>query len=109
MAAEPKEPSRTIVDQQRALLDRFPFSDTQDFDDADHGFLGTLPAGQIKDSDGRPVWDLGSYDFLTGDAPDSVNPSLWRQSLLAAKHGLYEVVEGIYQVRGFDLSNTTFV
>ncbi|MFJ6512937.1 alkyl/aryl-sulfatase [Streptomyces sp. NPDC091406] len=109
MATEPKPAARTIIDQQQALLEHFPFSDTQDFDDADRGFLGTLSPGQIKDADGRTVWDLGSYDFLTGDAPDSVNPSLWRQSRLSAKHGLYEVVEGIYQVRGFDLSNTTFI
>ena len=55
------------------------------------------------------VWDNDVYSFLTGDAPTSVHPSLWRQSTLAAKQGLYEVVEGIYQVRGLDLSNITFV
>ena len=60
-------------------------------------------------ADGRVVWDNDVYDFLTGDAPTSVHPSLWRQSILAAKQGLYEVVEGIYQVRGLDLSNITFV
>ncbi len=55
------------------------------------------------------VWDNDAYSFLTGDAPTSVHPSLWRQSTLAAKQGLYEVVEGIYQVRGFDLSNISFI
>jgi alkyl sulfatase BDS1-like metallo-beta-lactamase superfamily hydrolase len=52
------------------------------------------------------VWDTDSYVFLTGEAPASVNPSLWRQSTLVAKQGLYEVVEGLYQVRGLDLCPT---
>ena len=55
------------------------------------------------------VWDNDVYDFLGGEAPPSVHPSLWRQSALVAKQGLYEVVEGIYQVRGMDLSNVTFI
>ena len=55
------------------------------------------------------VWDNDVYAFLDGPAPASVHPSLWRQSTLAAKQGLYEVVPGIYQVRGLDLSNITFV
>ncbi len=55
------------------------------------------------------MWDNDSYAFIDGDAPDSVNPSLWRQAGLVAMQGLFEVVEGIYQVRGFDLSNITFV
>ncbi|GAB3170464.1 alkyl sulfatase dimerization domain-containing protein [Myceligenerans halotolerans] len=105
----PNPPSATIARQQQDLLARLPFADTQDFEDADRGFLGTAASGQIRDAGGRVVWDLDSYDFLRGDAPDSVNPSLWRQSRLAARHGLYEVVEGIYQVRGLDLSNVTFV
>ena len=55
------------------------------------------------------VWDNDAYAFLSGDAPTSVHPSLWRQSKLCAKQGLYEVVEGIYQVRGLDLSNISFI
>ncbi|WP_435737250.1 alkyl sulfatase dimerization domain-containing protein [Cellulosimicrobium sp. PMB13] len=105
----PKPASDTIVQQQRALLESLPFSDTQDFDDASRGFLGKLEPGVVTRSDGSPAWDGDTYDFLTGDAPDTVNPSLWRQSTLVAQQGLYEVVEGIYQVRGLDLSNITFV
>jgi alkyl sulfatase BDS1-like metallo-beta-lactamase superfamily hydrolase len=86
-----------------------PFEDTRDFDDADRGFLGALEPCVITAADGRVVWDNGAYAFLSGDAPPSVHPSLWRQSQLAAKQGLYEVVEGIYQARGLDLSNITFV
>ena len=55
------------------------------------------------------VWDVDAYDFIDGECPETVNPSLWRQSQLAAIHGLFEVTEGIYQVRGLDLSNMTIV
>ncbi|ERK70273.1 alkyl/aryl-sulfatase [Leifsonia aquatica] len=106
---EQKPPTDAIRKANAALLQSLPFDDETDFEDADRGFLGTVDAPTITRADGRTVWDFSSYDFLTGAAPDSVNPSLWRQSRLVAKHGLYEVVEGIYQVRGFDLSNITFV
>lgn len=85
------------------------FGDTRDFDDADRGFLGTLEPCVIRDANGEVVWDGDSFSFVTGEAPATVHPSLWRQATLTAKHGIYEVVEGIYQVRGFDLSNITFV
>src|SRR5215208_457448 len=67
------------------------------------------PTKAIESADGRVVWESDSYGFLTGESPTSVNPSLWRQSTLVAKQGLYEVVEGIYQVRGLDLSNISFI
>ncbi|WP_231991382.1 alkyl/aryl-sulfatase [Mycobacterium sp. E1214] len=86
-----------------------PFDDTADFADADRGFIAALSPCVITAADGRVVWDNDAYAFLDGQAPASVHPSLWRQSSLAAKQGLYEVVSGIYQVRGFDLSNVTFV
>nr|WP_239656165.1 alkyl sulfatase dimerization domain-containing protein [Mycobacterium riyadhense] len=86
-----------------------PLHDTTDFDDADRGFIAALSPCVIKAADGRVVWDNDAYAFLRGPAPTSVHPSLWRQSTLAAKQGLYEVVPGIYQVRGFDLSNISFV
>src|SRR5690349_1966455 len=84
------------------LLDTLPFDDTADFDAATRGFLGTVDPPVIRDADDRVVWDLDSYSFLEGEAPETVNPSLWRQSRLLTKHGLFEVVPGIYQVRGFD-------
>ena len=86
-----------------------PLDDTADFADVDRGFLGALVPGTVKAADGRVVWDGDSYAFLAGDPPASVHPSLWRQSTLVARQGLYEVVEGIYQVRGLDLSNMTLV
>ena len=85
------------------------FADRQDFAFADRGFLGTRADPKITAADGRVVWDLSAYDFLKGPAPASVNPSLWRQSQLLARHGLFEVTKGVWQVRGFDLANATFV
>ncbi len=103
------DPTTPVADANAALLGALPFGDTTDFDDADRGFLGTLADPVIRDGDGNAVWDASAYDFIDGDAPASVNPSLWRQSRLVAKHGLFEVVEGIYQVRGLDLSVMSFV
>ena len=102
-------PTATTTSAHARFAASLPLSDTADFADADRGFLGALEPGVVKAADGRVVWDNDSYAFLAGDAPTSVNPSLWRQSALVARQGLFEVVEGIYQVRGLDLSNITFV
>lgn len=80
-----------------------------DFHNADRGFIDRLDPMTIKADDGRIVLDMDSYAFITGPAPDTVHPSLWRQSTLTAKHGLYQVTDGIYQIRGFDISNMTLV
>lgn len=85
------------------------FDDRQDFAFADRGFVATRADPRIKAVDGRVVWDLSAYEFLKAPAPASVNPSLWRQSQLLAKHGLFEVAKGVWQVRGFDLANATFI
>ncbi len=92
-----------------AALESMPFEDDADFQDARRGFVGRLDPCIVRASDGRVVWDNESYGFLAGEAPDTVHPSLWRQSILVAMDGLFEVVPGIYQVRGLDLSNVTFV
>ncbi|MEU4423256.1 alkyl sulfatase dimerization domain-containing protein [Actinoplanes sp. NPDC024001] len=101
--------SRTIEAQHEYLSKALPFHDRQDFEDAQRGFVAALDRTLVHTSEGRVVWDSEPYRFLTGDAPATVNPSLWRQSQLTAMHGLFEVVPGIFQVRGFDLSNITFV
>jgi alkyl sulfatase BDS1-like metallo-beta-lactamase superfamily hydrolase len=93
------------TDRSRGL----PLGDTTDFVDADRGFIAALAPCVVKAADGRVVWDNDAYSFLSGPAPASVHPSLWRQSILTSKHGLYEVVPGIYQVRGLDISNVSFV
>ncbi|MGN6220831.1 MAG: alkyl/aryl-sulfatase [Microbacterium sp.] len=104
-----REPEASIRDAQARVLASLPFDDVDDFAASDRGFIGTLDDPQIRNSAGDVVWDASTYDFIDGDAPDSVNPSLWRQSKLVAKHGLFEVVEGLYQVRGLDLSVMSFV
>lgn len=102
------KPRSAVIESAHGDHD-LPFHDKTDFADADRGFIAALSPCVIKAVDGRVVWDNDAYSFLGGPAPASVHPSLWRQSTLAAKQGLYEVVPGIYQVRGFDISNITFV
>jgi alkyl sulfatase BDS1-like metallo-beta-lactamase superfamily hydrolase len=106
---EQNDPAPSIRDAHTSLSGSLPFADTADFEAADRGFLGTLDDPAIRNAAGEVVWDASTYDFLDGDAPETVNPSLWRQSRLVAKHGLYEVVEGVYQARGFDLSVMSFI
>ena len=106
---EHKPPAPVIEAAHAEHLTTLPFDDTADFDDTDRGFIAALQPCVVTAADGRVVWDNDVYEFLAGDAPTSVHPSLWRQSILAAKQGLYEVVEGIYQVRGLDLSNISFI
>ena len=83
--------------------------DRTDFANADRGFVAGPEQRQIKTADGQVAWDFDSTAFLDGECPDSVTPSLWRQSQLCARAGLYQVVEGVYQIRGFDLSNMTLI
>ena len=85
------------------------FQDRRDFDDVARGKIADLVPEVITADDGHVVWDTHRYDFLTGECPPTANPSLWRQAQLAAVGGLFEVVEGVYQVRGFDISNMSFV
>jgi alkyl sulfatase BDS1-like metallo-beta-lactamase superfamily hydrolase len=89
--------------------DDLPFDDLTDFENADRGFIASLEPPVIIDGEGRIVYDGNAYAFLDEDCPDTAHPSLWRQSRLCARHGLYEVTEGVYQVRGLDLSNMTLV
>ena len=86
-----------------------PFQDRTDFENAERGRVDSLDPCVVRAADGRVVWDLEAYSYLDGDCPATVNPSLWRQAQLCAKHGLFEVTDGIYQVRGMDISNMTIV
>ena len=90
-------------------MSALPFDDTTDFEDAERGLIGSLQPCVVHAEDGRVVWDNDSYAFLQAGCPETAHPSLWRQSQLCAKQGLYEVTDGIYQVRGLDLSNMTLV
>ncbi|KUO56980.1 MAG: hypothetical protein APF82_04900 [Sphingomonadales bacterium BRH_c42] len=92
----------------RAVVDRLPLADQSDFEDARRGLLAQLDA-DILNADGTVAWRVDAFDFLAAEAPDTANPSLWRQSQLTAVHGLFEVVPGIYQLRGYDLSVMTLI
>ena len=87
-----------------ALAERLDLAPGSDGDDARRDRLAFIDAPAILDDDGNVVWAIPQFEFLEDTAPDTVNPSLWRQSQLAAHHGLFQVMEGIYQVRGYDLS-----
>ncbi|MFD4254872.1 alkyl/aryl-sulfatase [Amycolatopsis thermoflava] len=99
-----------IVAAAAAMNDRLPFSDSTDESNVRRGFLGALHPGQVRAADGRIVWDPDAWaPVLAAERPELVNPSLWRQARLVARHGLFEVTEGVYQVRGMDLSNMTLI
>ncbi|MGN8551647.1 UNVERIFIED_CONTAM: MBL fold metallo-hydrolase [Microbacterium sp. SLM126] len=104
-----QEPTEAISAAHAELTSQLPFDDDADFAAVQKGFLGTLEDPKILNAAGDVVWDASTYDFIDGDAPTSVNPSLWRQSRLAATHGLFEVVPGLYQIRGLDLSVMSFI
>ena len=102
-------PTSFTADANAAVLGELPFEDQTDFENARRGFIGALENTVIRTDDGVEVWNLEKFGFVEGDSPDSVNPSLWRQAKLNGIHGLFEVTEGIYQVRGYDLANMTLV
>jgi len=83
--------------------------DPEDFTRAQRGFIASLEDTRITDAQGRQAGDIGRYAFLQGDAPDTVHPNLWRHAKLNVNHGLFEVTEGVWQVRGYDISNITFI
>lgn len=96
---------------QAEIARRLPLDDPRDMANATRGKIAEIPGGVILDKDGRTVWDRRPYAFLAAEqAPDTVNPSLWRQARLNAVHGLFEVVpDKVWQVRGYDLSVMTII
>ena len=85
------------------------FSNTTDFDNATRGLVSKLDPCMIYNSDGRQVWDNETYSFLNSECPPTADPKLWRQGQLNSIQGLFELAAGVYQIRGFDLSNMTIV
>ncbi len=98
---------------QTQVLQSLDFKDMRDWENAKRGFIAPLPnKGRIVSQHGQAAWDLAPYAFLRGDAqtaPDTVNPSLWRQSRLVMLDGLFKVCDRIYQVRNADISNMTII
>lgn len=133
----PKDASPYTIAANKKVSQELNFANTQDYTDAQRGFIATLnadgqmtnePVDEVKiknDNPPVPIWNLGHYAFLLGtqpqQAPDTVNPSLWRQAQINMNNGLFQVTtrtyelngnqvtKGIYQVRAFDLSNMTIV
>lgn len=111
-APEPTAPagaaSSHTVATHRALAARLDLAADEALEDARRGFMAA-PEGQVLGADGRVIWDFAAFDFVAGEVPPTVNPSLWRQARLNNQVGLFEVTEGIWQLRGFDLANMTLV
>lgn len=109
-AEQPKAPTSFTTAAQEQVRQSLPFSDRADFDRVEKGLIKRPEDLVIKNEDGTVAWQLGDYDFIKA-AKDvaSVNPSLMRQAQLNLSYGLFKVTDGIYQVRGFDLANTTFI
>ncbi|MGA9284029.1 MAG: alkyl sulfatase dimerization domain-containing protein [Solirubrobacteraceae bacterium] len=133
------EPGPASAHTQRVLagaVEGLPFEDREDFEDARRGLIASVPSLVLRNDQGRVVWDMDSYDFvgehdgreaeapgekqsdlpgqagvgrMHSESPDTIHPSLWRMAQLNGMHGLFEVVPSIYQVRGYDISNITFV
>jgi alkyl sulfatase BDS1-like metallo-beta-lactamase superfamily hydrolase len=92
-----------------AVGEALPLNDARDFEDARRGLIASLDPLVIPGAGEEPAWNMEAYAFIDGAAPASVNPSLWRQARLNNIHGLFEVTEGVYQLRGFDLANMTLI
>ncbi len=101
--------SAFTIARNQAFVKDLDLDDQQDFIDAMRGMVAEAPNDAVISDSGIQVWDAGAYDFIQGDAPDTVNPSLWRQAKLNNIRGLFKVSDGIYQLRGFDLANTTLI
>lgn len=105
-----KMPSQYTIEAQQQQRQLLPFADKRDFEEAKRGFIAAPPFRQIMNDKGDVAWNMDNWDFLLkGMEFDSIHPSLQRQALLNMEYGLFEVVPGIYQIRGFDLANISFI
>jgi alkyl sulfatase BDS1-like metallo-beta-lactamase superfamily hydrolase len=102
------EPGSTVQAIHAAATRAADLSDPASFADARRGFIAA-PEGQIRNAEGRVIWDFDDFDFVEGKAPPTVHPSLWRQALLNNHVGLFRVADRIWQVRGFDIANMTLI
>ena len=100
--------SPTTAKANAKVAQELKLDDPQDFEDAKRGFIAK-PTGKILAADGTVLKDFDAYKFLDGKAPDTVNPSLWRHAQQNANFGLFKVMDGIYQLRGFDIANMTLI
>ena len=111
LTAETKQATEQTVEVNSALYDLLDFQDTQEADFATRGLIDAPEVLELTDENGNVIWSQEAYAFLeeTDEAPDSVNPSLWENVKNNHAYGLFEVMDGIYQVRGYDMSNLTLI
>lgn len=102
------EATPATIQANTQLAKDLKLGDQQDFEDAKRGFIAR-PNGKVLSADGTVLHDYDAYQFIEGQAPDTVNPSLWRHALLNAQMGLFKVTDGVYQLRGFDIANITLI
>lgn len=102
-------PTSITRELNAGVNEALPLTDEQSFVECRRGLIAVDPEQPVHDPDGDIIWDMGAYDFIDGNAPPSVNPSLWRQAKLNRIHGLFKVTDGIYQLRGLCLSNMTII
>lgn len=105
--SKPASPATVTAQKQAAAA--LPADDGRDAEFAARGFVATRADPIIRNKDGKPVWNLDAYDWMKGEAPATVNPSLWRHQNILRKHGLFALSDGVWQVRGFDVSNMTVI
>jgi alkyl sulfatase BDS1-like metallo-beta-lactamase superfamily hydrolase len=107
---EPKDATPATVTANREAATRYDLDNRQDFTDANRGLISRFP-GPVTGADGHVIFDGQAYQYITDDAPapDTVNPSLWRQSQVIRHGGLYKVTDGLYQARNNDIANLTVV
>ena len=101
--------SKYTIASNQQFADNLNIDHQQDFEDARRGMVAAAPNETMVSTTGVKIWDAAAYDFVQGEAPETVNPSLWRQAKLNNIRGLFKVAEGIYQLRGFDLANSTLI
>ena len=105
-----KDASSYTAEQNASVYKVLDFSDEREKEFAQKGFITAPETLEIKTGNGTVAWSQSAYDFIRNSStPDSANPSLWRNTELNSLYGLFEVVDGVYQVRGYDVANVTFV
>ncbi|MFC1397878.1 alkyl/aryl-sulfatase [Acinetobacter lactucae] len=99
---------KAVIDSNASYTSKYNLQNADEFNNAARGFIAK-PSGQIKNEQGDVIWDFDAFNFIKDQAPDTVNPSLWRQAKLNNNVGLFKVADRVWQVRGFDLANMTII
>ena len=109
LTPQAKGASGITAQKNREVYETLDFSDEREMEFAARGLICAPESLELVDAEGKVIWSQDAYAFLEEEAPDTANPSLWRNTQINHLYGLFEVVEGIYQVRGYDMSNITFI